>query len=132
MNASSESGLCATEISRTGEDTVLIRFLNPVSISFSAKQTRLAPFKTLEEPLISRRDAACRVSRHENKTGQAPSLPGSLSVPACGDNGRHQHLDDFRKNEPLESVLERQRSRVSKHGKPTESTCKEHQFCSHA
>src|SRR5260370_24161102 len=51
MNASSESGLCATEISRTGADTVLIRFLNPVSISFSAKQSRLAPFKTLKEPL---------------------------------------------------------------------------------
>jgi hypothetical protein len=29
----------------------LVRFLNPVSTSFSAKQSRLAPFKTLEEPL---------------------------------------------------------------------------------
>src|SRR6266446_2829539 len=117
MNASSESGLCATEISRTGADTVLIRFLNPV----------------LSTSLLEniRRNAACRRLLPRGKTGPAPSLHGSLLVPAGGDGGSHQHLDNFRKNEPVESVAERQRNRVREHGKPAESTREEHQFRSH-
>ena len=52
-------------------------------------------------------------------------------MPASGDGGRHQHLDDFRKNEPVEAKPKRQRNRVREHGKPTESTGEEHHFRSH-
>jgi len=49
-------------------------------------------------------------------------------VPAGRDAGGHQHLDDFRKNEPVEAKLKRQRKRVREHGEPTETAGEEHQF----
>ena len=52
-------------------------------------------------------------------------------VPAGGDSSSHQHLDDFRKNEPVESIPDRQRDGMREHGKPAESSGEEHKFRSH-
>src|SRR5271154_4728362 len=115
MNASSESGLCATVISRTGEDTVLIRFRKSCSINFGAETN-----KTLARSLSksSRRDAASRVS-HLSVKREGPSLRGGFLPPATSDCRSHQDLNDFRKNKPVKTIFDGKRSRVCEHSEPT-------------
>src|ERR1700722_20722919 len=110
MNASSESGLCATVISRTGEDTVPIRFRNPVLQDLAPK------IFVLRYPL-HQHHTWLRGTRAKSPTRRSPTIFNPIdwpsrrlpAVPASGDPSSHQHLNHFRKNKPIETELESER-----------------------
>src|SRR5258706_1542901 len=128
MKASSESGLWATAISRTGAETVLIGIINSCMfdrLSSNAEcgvETRLAASPSAVYVLGAKGDAASCVSTFISHWRR------KAFVPASGKTGGHQGLDNFGEGEPVEAPLKRLRYRMSQHKKPAEASRKKHDF----
>src|SRR6266478_6355739 len=115
MKASSESGLWATVISRTGAETVLIEFtILGANFSETAEYRRGVPRLRRQRPRPvpwETQDAASLLQR----TSRLRRKP---TVPARGKPRSHQDLNDLREQEPVQSPLDRQRQRVSQREEP--------------
>src|SRR6266404_8031805 len=118
MKASSESGLWATVISRTGAETILIEFTilgaNLQNYPDCRVETRLAA-----SPPVAAAPGAPWEAQHASSLLQCTSsLRRELTVPArCKPRG-HQDLDDLCEREPVQSPLDRHRQGMSQHKQP--------------
>src|SRR5213593_3537803 len=102
MKASSESGLWATVISRTGAETVVIK----EQVSGHGCQVSDVRCQLLASLLLAVRSQA--------------------SAPARGKRGGHRDLNHFREHEPVKSQLDRQRQGMSQRKQPAQASRKKH------